>query len=395
MSLDRPLSRRAFLSASALAALMSSRRLRALGVAADGIRAPWTLYIGTYTKTGKSKGIYRVQVDPGSLAFGDMTLAAETADPSFLALLPDGKGLVAVNELTEFGGQASGSVTSFLRDPATGALQAVGTVRASRGAAPCYVSIDRRGRHVLVANYVGGNVAVLPRRADGTLGDASTVIADSGKGPHAVRQTAPHAHCILPDPGNRFILHTDLGTDRIYVSRFDASTGALVPAAVPEVALHAGAGPRHLAFSPNSRTLYCVNELDSTLVVFAYDGKTGGLAERQRLSTRPAGATVENFPADLQVHPTGRTVYASNRGDDTIAVFQVNPKDGLLSLIQSVPTQGNGPRSFTLTPDGSGLLVANQRSDSIFALRVDAATGMLTATGHMLEAPVPVCLRFA
>jgi 6-phosphogluconolactonase len=395
MTWDSPQSRRDFLAAAVVAGLAVTRRTSGHLETGGDVRAPWTMYIGTYTKTGKSKGIYRVAVDPVTLQFGTLELAAETPDPSFLALTPDGSALVAVNELVEFGGQASGSVTVFARHAASGALTALSPSRTSRGAAPCYVSIDRTGRQVMVANYVGGNVAVLPLAANGALGEAGTVLARTGKGPHPVRQVAPHAHCIVPDAGNRFVLMSDLGTDKIHIARLDAATGALTPAEVPEVALRPGSGPRHLAFSPDGQTLYVVTELDSTIVAFAYNRSTGGLTERQRISTRPAGANVENFPADLHVHPTGRTVYASNRGDDTIAVFSVDPANKSLSLVQSVPTGGNGPRNFALTPDGAGLLVANQRSDSILAFQVDAVTGQLAATGQKLEAPVPVCLTFA
>lgn len=395
MTWDALQTRREFLTAAAVAGFVVARRTPPHAETAAERHVPWTMYIGTYTKTGKSKGIYRVSVDPVTLQFGTLELAAETPDPSFLAITPDGRALVAVNELVEFGGQASGSVTVFARNAASSALTALSPSRASRGAAPCYVSIDRTGRQVMVANYVGGNVAVLPLATSGALGEAGTVLARTGKGPHPVRQVAPHAHCILPDPGNRFVLMSDLGTDKIHVARLDAATGALTPADVPEVSLRPGSGPRHLAFSPDGQTLYVVTELDSTIVAFAYNRATGGLTERQRISTRPAGATIENFPADLHVHPTGRTVYASNRGDDTIAVFAVDATSKALSLVQSVPTGGSGPRNFTLTPDGAGLLVANQRSDSILAFQVDAVTGQLAATGQVLDAPVPVCLTFA
>jgi 6-phosphogluconolactonase len=238
-------------------------------------------------------------------------------------------------------------------------------------------------------------VAVFPVAPDGGVGAATSVVQHQGRGPHPERQTSPHAHCIVLDAANRFALAADLGIDRVLVRRFDAASGALTPAAVPEVALQPGAGPRHLAFSPDGRTLYAVNELDSTLVVFAYDPETGGLRERQTLSTRPADATTENFPADLHVHPSGRTVYASNRGDDTIAVFAVAPDSGRLTLEQSVPTGGRWPRNFAIDPAGELLLVANQRSDSVVGFRIDPATGQLTPNGSRIELPAPVCLLFA
>ena len=353
----------------------------------------WELYVGTYTTETASRGIYRISVDRSTGAMGPGVLAAESSNPSYLAMAPDGRSVVAVNELTEYEGVASGAVTLLTRSEPDGALAAVG-MRASRGGAPCYVAVDRTGRHALVANYVGGSVAVLPIGTDGTLGEATAVMQHTGSGPHGTRQTGPHAHCIILDAANRFALAADLGIDRIQVYRFDAGGGTLAPADVPAVALPPGAGPRHLAFAPDGRTLYVVNELDSTLVSFVYDSSSGALRMRQRLSTRPRGARGDNLPADLHVHPTGRAVYASNRGDNTIAVFGVDPSAGTLSLMQSVPTEGDWPRNFALDPAGRLLLVANQRSDSIVAFRVQALTGRLTPTGQRLTTPSPVSLVF-
>ena len=400
-------SRRDFLATAALGAAACSRRPRGAAAtaasmgaatasaAAEGTVAAddaWHLYVGTYTEPGKSRGVYRMRVDRASGALGVDGVAVEARNPSFLALAPDGRALYAVNELTQFEGSASGALTALGRDPATQALTVRGQ-RASRGGAPCYVSLDRAGRHALVANYVGGNVAVFPVGAAG-VGAATAFVQHEGRGPNAARQAAPHAHCILLDPGNRFALVADLGIDRVRVYAFDAATGTLAPGPVPEVALRPGAGPRHVAFAPDGRTVYLVNELDSTLVAFDYEAERGALRERQLLSTRPAGASGENFPADLHVHASGRFVYASNRGDDTIAVFAV-AGDGRLSLVQTVPTGGRWPRNFALDPAGRLLLVANQRSDSVVAFRVDQATGQLTPTGSPAALPAPVCLLFA
>ncbi len=388
----QPYTRRDFLATTALGLAGCATAARG-GAATDPDGGAWGLYVGTYTAGTTSRGIYRLTVDrtDGALRL-DGSVAAEVANPSYLAMAPGGRALYAASELTEFAGAASGAVAGFARDAATGALTPRGT-RASRGGAPCYVSVDRTGRHLLVANYVGGNVAVLPLGADGSVGEATSVVQHAGRGPHPQRQTAPHAHCIVLDPANRFALAADLGIDRLLVYRFDAATGTLAPAA-HEVALKPGAGPRHLAFAPDGRTLYVVNELDSTLVALDYDAATGALRERQALSTRPAGAAGDNFPADLHVHPDGRTVYASNRGDDTLAVFAV-AGDGRLSLAQTVPTGGRWPRNFALDPTGRLLLAANQRSDSVVAFRVDEGSGRLTPTGARVPVPAPVCLLFA
>lgn len=354
-----------------------------------------TLYIGTYTKSGASRGIYQTTVNPRTLAFGALTVAAPCAEPSFLALSPNGQTLVAVNELLTYAGESAGSVSAFSRASGSGTLAPVGAAPSTRGAAPCYVTIDRTGAFVLVANYVGGNITVHPLTKDGNVGAPWQVIAHAGTGPHPIRQKSPHAHCIVLDTQNRFAVSADLGADRLFVYRFDASTGSLSPADVPSVAMAPGAGPRHVAFSPDGRTLYCANELDSTLSAFAWDGDAGTLVLKQTLSTRPADATGENAPADVHVHPSGRTVYLSNRGDNTVAVFAVDSATGALALVQTISSGGNWPRNFTLTPDGRGLLVAHQRSDSIVPFHINEADGRLTNAGATLAAPVPVCLLFA
>jgi 6-phosphogluconolactonase len=389
------MSRRDFVGVTAAVLLGANAPLRAMthgGVMqADG---SWEVYVGTYTADGASRGIYRLALDRRTGAFRDVTLAAETSDPSYLALTPDRRTLVAVNELVAYGGEPSGALTTFARDDKTGSLTRIAE-RASLGGAPCYVTVDRAGRHALVANYVGGNVAVFPIDARGAPGPHAAFVQHEGKGADPARQAGPHAHCIRLDAANRFAYAADLGIDRVRIYRFDAATGALRPAATPEVALAPGAGPRHLAFAPDGRTLYVVNELDSTLVALAVDPATGALRPRHRISTRPPSATGANAPADLHVHPTGRAVYVSNRGDDTIAVFSVQPGSGTLTLRQSVATGGHWPRNFALDPSGRWLLVAHQRSHAITSLAVDAATGFLTRTGAEAQVPAPVCLLFS
>lgn len=380
-----PCSRRDFLAVSALGIAGCGAPRRAASAGAE-----WQVYVGTYTAGTGSRGIYRLAVDRVTGAPRLAGLAAEVVNPSYLALAPGARALHAVSEVTEHEGERSGAVVGMARD-ADGALAVRGRAP-SRGGAPCYLHVDRTGRHALVANYVGGNVAVLPVGADGTVGAATSVVQHVGRGPHPQRQTAPHAHCIVLDAANRFALAADLGIDRVLAYRFDAATGTLAPTGM-EATLRPGAGPRHLAFAPDGRTLYVVNELDSTLTALAYESATGALRERQTLATRPAGAGGDNFPADLHVHPSGRAVYASNRGDDTIAVFAVDA-EGRLSLAQTVPTGGRWPRNFALDPTGRLLLVANQRSDAVTAFAVDAASGRLTPTGARVDVPAPVCLLF-
>jgi 6-phosphogluconolactonase len=255
------------------------------------------------------------------------------------------------------------------------------------------VSVDHTGRVVLVANYGGGSLTTMPVRQDGGLDSARTVIRHDGKGADPVRQTAPHAHCVLPDPSNRYVLAADLGIDAVLTYRLDERTGSIT-VVTPGTATKPGAGPRHLTFHPNGRFAYVVNELDSTLSVFAYDGERGALDEVQVTAASPGGTVAANHPADVHVAASGRHLYASNRGDDTIAVFVIDPASGQVTPVQQVPSGGRSPRNFTLDPTGRFLIAANQRSDRIVSFRVDGESGHLTPTGSSVELAAPVCVTF-
>ena len=351
------------------------------------------LYVGTFTEGSPSEGIYRLSMDPASGALGEPELAARTVNPSFLAVAPDGGALYAVNEVAELDGEPTGAVSAFARDPATGALAPLGRVR-SGGASPCHVTLDRAGRFLLVANYAGGSVAVLPVGTHGDVGEAVAVARHEGRGVDPARQSAPHAHCAIPDPANHFVLVADLGLDRVIVYRFDASRGALSPRPAAAADLADGAGPRHLAFHPVGQVVYVANEVDSTVTALRYDPASGALAELQTIAAVSETAATRNFPADLHVHPTGRFLYVSNRGHDSIAVFAIDRTTRRLRPLQLVPTGGAWPRAFALDPSGRFLLVANQRSDSVVVFRVDEASGRIAATGARVEVPVPTCVRF-
>ncbi|MCC6931007.1 MAG: lactonase family protein [Gemmatimonadaceae bacterium] len=390
---DARLSRRDFVGASALAALgvasWPARDAEAMTPGADS----WELYVGTYTNGTASRGIYRLEVNKATGAFANVSLVAECPDPSYLALSPDRRRLVAVNELVSYEGKGAGALTTYARDVRSGALTRLNE-RSSLGGAPCYVAFDHAGQHVLLANYVGGNVAVFPVGDQGA-GESTAFVQHAGAGPNRTRQAGPHAHCIVVDPRGAFALAADLGTDAIEVYRYDAAGGRLLPSQGLRAALAPGAGPRHLAFAPDGRSLYVVNELDSTLVAFPYRATTAIGAQRQVIGTRHAGATGNNFPADLHVHPSGRAVYVSNRGDNTIAVFSVAAATGKLALVQTIATGGDWPRNFALDPSGRFLLVAHQRSHVITSFAVDAATGRLARTGAEANVSSPVCLRFS
>ena len=385
MSADARWTRRDFVSTTALGVM-------GLAVPHGSSVDERLAYVGTYTTDGRSEGIYRLRLDveTGALRLDGVT--AKAANPSYLALHPNGRVLYAVNELSEFGGEPTGAVSAYAIARTSGALTLLNQ-QPSHGKAPCYVSVDRGGRVVLVANYGGGSIATIPVRRDGGLATARSVVRHAGTGADPVRQTAPHAHCILPDPANRFVLAVDLGVDAVLTYRLDAQTGAISVVA-PGAATKPGAGPRHLVFHPNGRFAYVVNELDSTLSVFAYDGERGALNEIQVTAASPGGTVPDNHPADIHVAASGRHLYASNRGDDTIAVFVIDPASGQVTPVQQIASGGRSPRNFTLDPTGRFLVAANQRSDVIVSFRVDAESGRLTPTGSSVELPVPVCVRF-
>lgn len=383
------LSRRDFISLSALG--VAGCAMPRLGKAKR--EEDRMLYIGTYTDDQRSKGIYLLRLSPATGAMSVVGVVAETVNPSFVALAPDGGAAFAVNEIGEVGGQPGGTVTAFGRDRATNGLVKLGT-ESTKGTAPCYVSTDRTGRFLFAANYSSGSVAMFPILPGGALGAMTTLIQHHGHGPDAERQEGPHAHCVIPDPSNRFVLVADLGIDRIMVYRFDAQAGQLNTSTAAQGFLAPGSGPRHLAFHPSGRVLYVTNELSSTVTAFRYDPETGSLTELQTVPAVSEPTAVRNAPADIHLHPSGRFLYMSNRGHNSIAVFAIDPATAKLTPVQLAPTGGDWPRNFAIDPSGDMLIVANQRSDSLRSFRIDPATGQLTSTGMRVSLPVPVCVRF-
>ncbi|HKR23250.1 MAG TPA: lactonase family protein, partial [Pyrinomonadaceae bacterium] len=255
----------------------------------------------------------------------------------------------------------------------------------------CYVTVDRRRKNLLVANYTGGNLALLPIRSDGTLGPVADLKQHAGSGPKQ-QQDGPHAHCIILDPSERHALAADLGIDKVMIYRFDPTTHKLHPAKQASASLQAGAGPRHLTLHPNGRYLYVINELDSTMTTFQY--KAGTLTAIDTVSTLPAGYSDVSYCADVHVSRSGRFLYGSNRGHNSIVVFAIDQRTGKPTLVEHTSTQGNWPRNFVIDPTGKFLLVANQRSDNVVTFRIDSKTGRLTPSGHVAQIPAPVCLKF-
>jgi 6-phosphogluconolactonase len=351
------------------------------------------VYIGTYTRPGGSRGIYRCVLDRAAGTLTNPELAAECVNPSFLAVHPGGF-LMAVSETAGADGKRSGAVLSLSIDRGTGRLTPINRA-SSGGAGPCHLTVDRSGANVLVANYVGGSAAVLPVAVGGALAEPACCVQHAGSGVNPARQEGPHAHSVNLDAAGRFAFVADLGLDKVMVYAFDAARGQLSPHTPPSAGVPPGSGPRHFAFHTSGRFAYLLNEMFCTVSVFAYDAERAALAPLQTVSALPPGTALDPAwsAAEVQVHPNGRFLYASLRGPDLIAVFAIAP-DGSLSPVEHVPTRGAVPRHFSLDPVGSTLVAANQDSNTLAVFRVDPATGRLAATGPLVEVPSPVCVRF-
>jgi len=393
MTNPREPSRRDFLAASAVGLFALARDSEGLARGDQSQPDDDLLYVGTYTEDTKSDGIYLVRMDPRSGKLRRVGAVNAGANPSFLAIHPNGRVLYAVNEVDKQNGRSTGGVSAFAIATNTGELTRRNE-QPSEGAAPCYVSVDRSGRVALVANYNGGSIALLPIETDGSLAPASHVVHHTGSGPNAERQEAAHAHCIVADPSNRFVLAADLGADRVFVYSLDLEGRSLRHVEGGDAIMRPGAGPRHIAFHPTLPLVFVANELDSTVATLRFDAERGALSPLDARSTLPAGWTGTNFPADIHIAPSGRALYVSNRGHNSLAVFSVAESTGALALEQVVSTEGDWPRNFTLDPTGRWLLVANQRSDSIVVFACDQKSGRLTPTRERIALPSPVCLKF-
>lgn len=351
-----------------------------------------SVYIGTYTQRG-SKGIYLAHLDLTSGKLNLEGVAGEVVNPSFLAIHPNRRFLYAIGEVGQFAGGQGGAVSAFAIDPESGKL-ALLNQKSSRGPGPCHVVVDKSGKNALVANYGGGSVACLPIGEDGQLGDATSFIQHEGSSVNPQRQKGPHAHSINLDPANRFAFAPDLGLDKIMSYRFDAAKHLLTPNDPPAAAVAPGSGPRHFDFHPNGRFAYAINELASTITALEYDAERGTFQTLQTVSALPDGFEGKSFTADVHVHPSGKFVYGSNRGHDSIAIFAVDTSTGKLSAIGHQSTQGKTPRNFGIDPTGAYLLAANQDTDNVVVFRIDAATGKLSPTGQSIRVRMPVCVKF-
>jgi 6-phosphogluconolactonase len=366
------------------------------GEAPESVQAasarPMWVYVGTYTGP-KSEGIYLLELDPASGALTSKGLAGACVNPSFLAIHPSRKFLYAVDEIDNFDGKKAGGVSAFAIDSSTGMLTRLNQ-QSSGGAGPCYVVVDKAGKNALVANYGGGSVEVLPIQDDGKLGEASAFIQHAGTVALAKRQGGPHAHSINLDAANRFAVAADLGLDKLFVYKFDALKGTLTPNEPPFASVAAGSGPRHFAFHPDGRHAYVINEITLTVTAFEYEPERGAFKELQTISTVPDGPKPGLSTAEVQVHPSGKFLYGSNRGHDSIVIYAIDAASGKLTLVDHQPTQGKTPRNFGIDPTGTFLLAENQNSDSIVVFRIDPQTGRLEPTGKTVQVPSPVCAKF-
>lgn len=375
------------------------------GAAETAPRSPdqCLVYVGTYTNWEElgpnrrnppgeaSKGIYAFRFDRGSGELTSLGLAAETRNPTYVTFSPSGRNLYAVNELYQFQGQPAGAVSAFAIDATSGQLTLLNQVTA-RGTGTCHAVVDATGRNLLAANFGSGSVVVFPLDPDGALQPASAFEQDNGTGPHP-RQAGPHAHAFNLTPDNRFALASEFGSDRLLIYRFDAAGGKLTPASPPELKLAPGSAPRHLAFHRDGKTAYSVNEIDNTITVIAYDAAAGTFRILETVPTLPADFTGRNTAAEVVVHPTGRFLYASNRGHHTLAVFAI-AADGRLRSLAHVPSGGRTARGFSIDPSGRWLIAANQDTHNIAVFRIDLTTGVPAATGESHEVRSPVGVKF-
>ena len=378
--------RREFIKTTGLATLSLS-----LPVALAAKTNEMLVYVGTYTNKGASEGIYLYKLNLTSGALTKVS-SIKSIDPAFLALDRKRKFLYAANEIGEFQGKKSGSISAFSINQKTGELTFLNQ-QPTNSPGPCSVTVDKTGRCVLAANYSGGSVSVLTVNADGTLNPVSDLVQNQGFSINPNRQKEPHAHTIIIDDANRFAFCADLGIDKIMIYKLDAKNGKLTPHSSPFTSVKPGAGPRHFKIHPNNKFAYVINELNETVIAFAFDKTQGTLKEIQTVPTLPADFTGTSYCADIHIHPSGKFLYGSNRGHDSIVVFAIDEATGKLTFVEHQATQGKWPRNFAIDPTGQILLVANQNTDNVFTFRIDQKNGKLSPTGQVAEIPMPVCLK--
>ena len=366
----------------------------AVGHAAD-TSGPMFVYVGSYTKNPPGGGsnnpvglsVFRFDPATGTLS---SVQQVQSANPSFVALDPSRRFLYVINEIDDYEGQKSGSAEAYAIDPSTGMIKLLNR-QSLHSPIPAHLAVDPTGHHLIIANYIGGDFVVLPIEADGRLGPVSGEVKDTGSGPNEKRQEAPHPHSVVFDPSGHFIAAADLGVDKVQIFRL--SDGGL--ARVSEAPVAPGAGPRHIAFDLGGKRLYVLNELNATVTAFAYDPVTGQIGkELQTISTEPAGYNGPHSTAEIAIHPSGKFLYASNRGHNSIVGYRIDLTTGLLSVIGFAPQGVNFPRNFAIDPSGKWLYVANQKGDTIVKFEINSETGELRPTGQVTPSITPVAIVF-
>jgi 6-phosphogluconolactonase len=372
-------------------------RFLALAIAVTVVISPvaakemW-VFFGTHKdQPGHGFSVARFDTRTGSLTTPQFVQQA--ANPGFFVIAPDGKHIYVANEVDTYHGQPTGFVSAYSVDPATAQMTLLNE-QPSAGAGTAYLSLDRTNHYLLVANYGGGTIAVFALNPDGSIGKQTAFFQHTGHSVNPGRQTAPHPHSIRMDPTNQFAIVPDLGLDKIFVYRFDVRDGSLTPNDPPFASVAPGAGPRHMDFAPSGKFVYVMTELAGKVLVFSWDSSRGMLTPVQTISSLPAGFSGTNTSAEIRVHPSGRFLYCTNRGDDSIAVFTVDAATGMLSYIQRVPTQGKMPRNFEFDPTAHWLLLSNHDSDNALVFKINLATGKLTQHGPPVSAPNPFAVRF-
>jgi 6-phosphogluconolactonase len=374
------LTRRSFLASSAAAA-----PLLAAG-------EKYRVYIGTYTRNG-SHGIYQFTFDTATGALTPAGLAAEIENPSFLAIHPSGNFLYAAGELSKFKNEDSGALTAFEIDHATGKLKRLNDAPAG-GTSTCHVNVSRNGRFLAAANYGSGSCCVYAIESDGRLGSRTAFQQHKGSSANAQRQAGPHAHSVNFDRPNRHLVVADLGLDQLLVYKFDPQTGTLSPNDPPYAKLAPGSGPRHFSFHPSGRFAYAVNEMLCTVTAFRYNSARGVLSEIETVPTLPVPVERGFSTAEILVHPTGKFLYNSNRGHNTLTAFKIDTDTGKLTRVENESTRGEIPRNFAIEPRGGWIIAANQNTSNLTVLRVNLQSGALDPVGDPVAAPVPVCVRY-
>ncbi|MGA2786337.1 MAG: lactonase family protein [Verrucomicrobiota bacterium] len=356
-------------------------------VALSASAADTFVYFGTH-RSGPGIGFSLAHFDTDTGALTKPQFITEAVEPAYFVIHPDGRHLYTCNS-----SKTTGAISAYVIDPKTGRLTLLNQ-KPSGGADPSYITLDKTGHYALVANYQGGNISVLTINPDYTLGAKTAFEQHTGRSVDPERQTRPFAHSIVVDPSNRFALVADLGLDKVFVYRFNEQDGSLTPNDPPFATVKPGSGPRHVKFDSNGKWVYVINEMGCTVTGFKWNAEKGSLKEFQTISTLPEGFKGTNTCAELLIHPNGRFLYGSNRGNDSIAVFAINQKNGKLTLVERVASQGKWPRNFTFDPTGKWILCSNHNSDNAVVFRVDGATGKLTQVGQPVAVPFPFCTRF-